>query len=197
MNIGVFGDSYADDSAGTWIDQLRSLGHSVGCFGVAGSSISYSARLLDQNCKFDMLIWCLTTAGRFSFVDPETDEYIHAITDLSFAKNSFKNRPGVLRQLIACQDYQKFVQNLSEEEFVYRYMVEGMMIKHKNLMIIPCFKSPLYLGFNLFDITNSQPEDEKFTPGHLTIENHNRLFSLIKNNLKPGYFTTSLDNFKS
>ena len=71
MNIGVFGDSYAEKNTSPtiWYHLLHNEhGHNVESFGAGGSSINFSARLIDQMAKnYDLVIWCLTTPGRFSF----------------------------------------------------------------------------------------------------------------------------------
>ena len=201
MRIGVFGDSYAWETADgeIWLDHLKKFGHDIQSFAVPGSSIVYSAKMINNYCDYDLIIWCMTIPGRFSFKSPK-GKWIHSSSVIDYAKSKYKDDQSILDQLDVCYNYQMQIMHMPDEEFVGRCIAEAMLARHKNLMIIPCFSSPLNLGFSLFDISSLEMTlpagavDPRV--GHMLPHNHKTLAKLINENLKPGYFTTSLDNFK-
>ena len=83
------------------------------------------------------------------------------------------------------------------------------MSLYKNIMVIPCFPSPFPLKFNLYQLSKQETEyffpgmdipeiyqqynDQR--PGHISSENQQILANLIEQNLQPGFFQTSYDNF--
>lgn len=209
MKIGVFGDSFCNkvrvDSRPPviWYNFLNTeYGHTVDCFGEAGSSIVFSAQLIEQHAAdYDLVIWCVTTPGRFSFpgsyhVTTATDQC--TTTDIDLAN---KHQ--------ACVDYLKYVFDWPTENLIGKSMVSYIQAQFPNIMILPCFPAPLESNFNLYNL--SQQEIDHYFPGkefgdifknyydirvgHLTLENQKILAQLINNNLTPGIFQTSYDLF--
>jgi hypothetical protein len=208
MNIGVFGDSYAEKkSSGTiWYRLLQDKhGHTVESFGEGGSSINFSARLIDQLAKnYDLVIWCVTTPGRFSF---QVENYQHHITT-AWDQYQGPNLEIAKKHQVSIE-YLKYMFDWEEENFVGRSVVSYIMTQHNNIMIIPCFPPPLDAKFNLYTLCEQEaryyfpgktiPEIyqkyEDLRPGHISDENQKILAELINNNLRPGIFQTSYDNF--
>jgi hypothetical protein len=214
MKIGVFGDSYADrgfacaPSAIIWYSFLQQdHGHEIDCFGEAGSSIMFSANLIQRHANnYDLAIWCLTTPGRYSLPHVIDGRTVHvttawdqcAVDDIEIAKKHS-----------VCIDYLKYIFDWEQENFIGQSIVHFMQHKFPNLLIVPCFPAPLQCDFNLYTLCEKEanyyfanqsiPEIYKHyndrRPGHLTSDNQKVLADLINQNLQPGIFQTSYDNF--
>jgi hypothetical protein len=219
MKIGIFGDSFCNKNrlnAPTpeiWYNFLQAeYGHDVDCFGEAGSSILFSAELIRQRAAdYDLVIWCATTPGRFCFpasaehtVWQSTAYHVTSNSDVCNVKDvdlANKHRAAV--------DYLKYIFEWPQESFVGQAIVSYLQTLFSNIMVIPCFPSPLEAKFNLYDL--SQQEIDFYFPGkdcseifrncydmrigHLTLDHHKILAQLVNNDLKPGIFQTSYDNF--
>lgn len=211
MKIGVFGDSYADKGYQNyqgmiWYNFLK-MNHSVDCFGEAGSSILFSAELIHTKAKdYDLVIWCLTTPGRFSLPHRINDRNVHVTTawdQCNYSDIEIQKKHAV------CIDYLKYIFDWQTENFVGRAIVEYLCGQHKNIMIIPCFPPPLSSAFNLYDLCQWEaqfwfpgqtiPEIYKhhrdLRPGHISEINQKILADLIQQDLAPGVFQTSYDHF--
>ena len=208
MNIGVFGDSYAEKMASNkiWWRLLQDkYGHTVESFGESGSSINFSARLVDRLAKkYDLVIWCVTTPGRFSF---QVDNHQHHIT------TAWDNYQGpnleISKKHQVCIDYLKYMFDWEEENFVSCSVISYIMSRHNNTMILPCFPPPLDAKFNLYKLCEKEarhyfpgktiPEIyQKYhdmRPGHISPGNQEILAKLINDDLRPGVFQTSYDYF--
>jgi hypothetical protein len=219
MKIGIFGDSFCNknrldsDPPEIWYNFLQTdYGHSVDCFGEAGSSILFSANLIQQRAAdYDLVIWCVTIPGRFSF--PAAPEFItwqasaYHVTSTSDVCNV--KDIDLANKHQAAIDYLKHIFDWPTDEFVGRAIVSYMQTLFPNIMIIPCFPGPLNAKFNLYDL--SQREIDFYFPGkdcteifqnyfdmrvgHLTLDHHKVLAQLINDNLEPGTFQTDYDNF--
>jgi hypothetical protein len=212
MKIGVFGDSFCSkarvDSPEPviWYNFLTTeYGHTVDCFGEAGSSILFSAQLIEQHAsKYDIVMWCVTTPGRFSFVDNNGAYHVTSTTDQCRSTNI-----DLVKKHQASVDYLKYIFEWPTESFIARAIVSHLQTKFSNIMIIPCFLSPLETKFNLYDL--SQKEIDFYFPGkncteifqnyfdmrvgHLTIDHHKILAKLVNNNLSPGIFQVDYKEF--
>lgn len=213
MKIAVFGDSYAEKHSKecAWWRRLEiDHGHQVISYGEGGSSILYSASLLQQHShNYDFNIWCMTTPGRFSVRLPNNKH---------FHSTAFMNTQGCLtgspnkdyQNLIdICQNYLKYIFDDDAENLVGQAIAEYFLSNTSNLLIIPCFIVPLKSEFNLYEVGTR--ELKPFFPGkqvheiyekyydkrtcHLTEKNNAILAELVSLELKPGIFSTSYDNF--
>ena len=214
MKIGVFGDSFAAKHwfGDIWWQCLKDHGHDVTSYGEAGSSILYSAKIIDQHAhKFDFLIWALTCPGRISL----------KINDSEHAHLTFKKHPSKFceleefdfkKKLQTYNDYLKYLYVADDENMIGQAMAHYFMQKYQNLMIVPCFWLPLQVKFNLYKLSEwelqhlfseNQSWDEihqkyrDVRSGHLTNANNKILADLINQSLKPGIFQTEYSNFKS
>jgi hypothetical protein len=212
MKIGIFGDSFCNKVRVNepvpviWYNFLqKDFGHAIDCYGEAGSSILFSAQLIKQHAvNYDLVIWCVTTPGRFSF--PAGNQSYHVTTSSDAYRT---DDPDLVKKHKVCVDYLKYVFDWESENLVGQALVTYIQTLFSNVMVIPCFSSPLSTEFNLYDI--SQRELEFYFPGkepadiykdyldmraaHLTLGNHKILAELVNDNLKPGVFQTSYDNF--
>ena len=212
MKIGVFGDSFADrsynqsDSSVIWYQYLKEQ-HAIDCFGEGGSSILFSANLITQMANnYDLIIWCVTTPGRFSLPCQTNNHTYHITTaqdECTLTDIEIRKKHKV------CVDYLKYIFDWDTENFVGQAVVSYVMSLYKNIMVIPCFPSPFPLKFNLYQLSKQETEyffpgmdipeiyqqynDQR--PGHISSENQQILANLIEQNLQPGFFQTSYDNF--
>ena len=210
MKIGVFGDSFADKTWNRtndiWWRQLATeYNHQVECFGECGSSILFSAMQIDSAAKkYDLVIWAVTTPGRFSLKDKTNTLHItHSQHSCS------SSDPYVQKQIDICKDYLSHVFDWEQENFVGQSIVHSLQEKYKNIMILPCFPAPLSATFNLYQLCEQEAQTyfpgksisdiyadyQDLRPGHITFDNQCILAKLINDNLRPGVFQTSYLNF--
>jgi hypothetical protein len=212
MNIGIFGDSFAEkgyvdeSDPSIWYNFLKKHhGHEIECFGESGSSILFSAQLLLQHAsKFDLCIWCLTTPGRFSYQVDGTWFHVCNAQDQWFGddiETKKKNQASI--------DYLTYLFDWPTENFVGESIVINLQRKIKNLLIIPCFPTPLQVEFYLYDLCewelqhyfpNSNTYEiykryQDLRAGHITKANQKILSDLINQDLRPGIFQTEHKNF--
>ena len=213
MKIGVFGDSYADKgykkcTNHIWYNFLEHVyGHQVDCFGESGSSIMFSADLIQQKAKsYDLVIWCLTTPGRFTLPHVINGRNVHVTTSSDKCKISDVE---ISKKHSICIDYLKYIFDWDTENFIGKCRVSYLQNIHNNILVIPCFAPPLNAEFNLYTLCQQEanhyfpektiPEIYQFyqdlRPGHITCENQKILAELINKNLSPGIFTAGYDNF--
>jgi hypothetical protein len=214
MKIGVFGDSYADksflrsDSPSIWYNFLKTeYNHTIECFGEGGSSILFSAELIKKHAQnYDLIIWCVTTPGRFSLPHANGDRSYHVTTANDKCKS---NDIEVITKHKICIDYLKYIFNWDTENLVSKALISFIQQEYPNLLIIPCFPPPLGAEFNLYKLCSWEsnfyfpnqeiPEIYKnyydMRPGHITVDNQKILAKLINDNLSPGIFQTSYSNF--
>ena len=209
MRIAVFGDSFAarQSAPQIWWQVLKTFGHEVDCYGEPGSSIGFSARLIEQHAKnYDLAIWCVTTPGRFSI---ETSQGLVHTSGRIHSDNVEVSAIGE-----AVESYRKYLFDWDTENLAGKALVAYLELRFKNILVIPSFPPPIYthpdpIGFNLYILSEQEakayfpgktlPEIyEKYhdlRPAHLTHVNNYRLAELINQNLKPGLFQTSYENF--
>lgn len=214
MKIGVFGDSYADFN---WKNNIwwrcleQNHNHSVQSFGVGGSSILFSAKLIEQHAsKFDFLIWCLTCPGRITFdISDSMYQHYHYTNRPLYNLNNLS--PETIKKISVYNEYVKYIYNDDDELLTSTSIANYFLTKYKNLMIIPCFRTPLNAEFNLYKVCENEIQyyfPEKTVPqvyseyqdlraGHLTNENNKILADLINQNLQPGIFQTAYSNFQA
>jgi len=207
MHIGVFGDSFAGYNREMWWRVLeQQFGHKVTSHGADGSSIEYSAELLEKyNSHCDFMIWCLTFPGRVSI--RTTDGYFHA-GNLAGAQQR-KELSELDIKVNAGIAYANHVYDYHDANRIYQAAVHGFLQQYPNLMIIPCFNYPLNQKFDLFSLSTIEvnyffpgiPFTEVFSryndmrPGHLTLGSNKILAQLINDDLKPGIFQAEYSDF--
>ena len=213
MKIGVFGDSFADKSyqfsksPAIWYNFLKNHNHTVECFAEAGSSILFSAELIKKHFQnYDLVIWCLTTPGRFSLPHIVNNRSYHITTANDICTN--KDSEVITKHKI-CVDYLKYIFDWETENLINKSLVAYLQNECGNLLIIPCFPPPLDVEFNLYKLCEweadfyfpgkSIPEIyqkyQDLRPGHITVDNQRILAELINQQLTPGVFQTSYTNF--
>jgi len=96
-----------------------------------------------------------------------------------------------------------------EVDFVATNVIENLMKRHDNVMIVPCFTNPLHQDFCLYQVSQKESlhylghQDlgeiwcnyHDLRQGHLVPKNHEILCDLLQENLGPGIFQTDLDQF--
>jgi hypothetical protein len=213
MRIGIFGDSYCDKNVNfiqpSWFELLKYYGHEIVSFGEGGSSILFSAMLLDKHAnEFDFLIWGVTNPPRLSITINEPPYTLHFTQGNTYIPSEFKKHETVSK-VVAVSEYFNHLLEFNEQDLIGLALVNHTMSKHKNLMVIPCFSDPLRLDFNLFDLCSKEIDyyfpnisyEEFFQTYsdlrrcHLSLENNKILADIVANNLKPGVFQTNYDNF--
>jgi len=213
MKVGIFGDSYCDKNSiidqPSWFEILESYGHKVKSYGEGGSSVLYSASLLDKHAEeFDFLIWGVTNPPRLSITIDHDPYVLHFTSTDSYNAEEFDNIETRTKVNAAC-NYYKHLLDVNEQNLVASALINYMMSKYPNLMIIPCFYDPLKLDFNLFDLCSK--EINYYFPNmdhsefyqtytdmrrcHLSKENNKILADLVAKNLQPGIFQTNYKNF--
>lgn len=215
MRIAVFGDSYADKGYldcqdAIWYNFLQHThGHDITCWGEAGSSILFSADLIQKHARdYDLAIWCLTTPGRFSLPHKTHDRSVHVTTAWDRCQS---DDVEVRKKHSVCIDYLKYIFDWDTENFVGRAIVSYVQQHNPNVMIIPCFPPPLSARFNLYSlceweaafyfpgktIPDIYQQYQDLRPGHISRQNQEVLADLISKQLVPGVFQTSYDNFQA
>jgi hypothetical protein len=223
MNIGVFGDSYAEKQSpidAWWQRLIHDHGHNVTSYGEAGSSISFSANLLAQfHNQHDFNIWCLTIPGRISA--PLGDgSFFHSTKHMDGQGNlkevpvgfgtANKQSVNIHFTLIdTSHKYLKYIFDWDYEVLVGKLLVDHYLKIIPNLMIIPCFGPPLDTEENLFKVC--ELEIQSVLPGkqvpevyqeywdkrscHLTTTNNKILSNIVNQNLSPGILKIQHSDF--
>ena len=211
MNIGIFGDSYADknqiESSIWWGIIKQTTDHDVVCYGESASSIMFSAKkILENYHKYNLIIWCLTQSGR------QTVYWENEPLHFSFGAD-FKNHPSKLireQWALFIDHWQSDLLDWENEKIIGKAIVHYISDVCKNVMIVPCFRDPLECDFNLFDLSRREAEFyfgakkaehfyskyQDLRPGHLSISNQRILAEEIKENLAPGIFQTDYSKFQ-
>lgn len=205
MKIGIFGDSYTsfnqqdNDHLGlSWVEHLRKI-HEVVNFGVAGSSFRWSYELfLKHKHEFDFCIILVSEPYRV---------YIKALEDVPnrpaghfFADSNFRDRfkkstsdPTVLKILDSIDVWYENWRDHYFENHLHNLMVRDVL-SNDNVLVIPGFPESVEgygkLYQNLTDIqywelAQADPAFDYYhiqckRKCHLTEENNQVLFSLVK-----------------
>lgn len=211
MKIGVFGDSFADKNCDKiWWKYLESIHrHEVKSFGERGSSLSFSMEMMDNYAKeFEKLIWCFTSVNRISFW--YKDKIYH---NTGTHRYDPTGDPILDQKRAIIHDYISLAFDWSLQERLGKALAHFVLSKFDNLILIPCFATPVYFmeqhQFNLYKLC--QLEAEVLFPGkdpdkivnshvdrrqgHITDTNQKRLAELINNDLTKGIFCTDYNNF--
>lgn len=205
MRIGVFGDSFVDKHCYTWADRLQTqYGHEIVGHGEGGSSVIWSARQVDEMAsQFDLVIWAMTNLPRLSV--EKTDKWYH-FTEFN---RPFPKDPEIDTKRKVFGQYLKYVHDWHSECWQWQHIVQSMMAKWKNIMVVPCFPDPLYVKFSLYQLCEREAQCyfpgstivdiyqswNDLRPGHLCEENHDILARDIQQRLVPGVYQTSYEMF--
>ena len=210
MKIGIFGDSFAEKNhTKIWWRYLESNhGHSVESFGESGSSLSFSMEMIENySHRFDKLIWCFTSVNRISFW------YKDRVYHNTGSKPQLSGDAVLDQRLEFVNDFIVLAFDWAGQERFGKALAEHSLRKYENMMIIPCFSTPIYFmeqhKFNLFDLCNLEIKhlfpgkdpakihcsDLDARHGHLTDTNQKILADLINQNLDLKIFDTSYENF--
>jgi hypothetical protein len=216
LKIGVFGDSFADQTqtprSTAWWRYLRDkYGHDVTCHGEPGSSIAFSALLLLEKHKaYDVNIWCLTSPNRFS-VKMLSGEYFHSAKFVSHEGQDLTSQvPDELRDMmLACKSYYKYLSDWDTDNLIGRSIAHYVQQQISNLIVVPCFGPPLRSDFSLYKV--SVLEMDCIAPGqtpnrvfhmyhdmrscHLTNANNEILADMLHADMSPRVFTASYKDF--
>jgi hypothetical protein len=163
MKIGVFGDSFAEKNAKEiWWRYISDFGHQVTSFGEGGSSLDFSAgELWTHNVNFDFCIWCVTSSNRVSFY--HNNESIH----ITGAFDSPGNNVELMTLQLLAHQYLTQIYQPHGHEALNCLAVHGAVEKFDNLLIIPCFDTPVYFmtepKFNLYQLSTF--EAQNYFPG--------------------------------
>jgi hypothetical protein len=208
MKIGVFGDSFAEKDCNNniWWKYLQTeYHHQVESFGECGSSILFSAQQINNLAKnYDLVIWALTTPGRFSLLNK--DKTVHVVN--GYDSDDLLDL-YIQKQVSICQEYLVHVFDWEQENFVGQSIACYLQEKYKNIMILPCFPPPLSAQFNLYQLCEWEAKfyfPDKTIPeiynqyqdlraGHISNTNQKILAMLINQSLVPGIFQTDYTNF--
>jgi len=208
MNIGVFGDSYAEKTDSLdkiwWGILQETYGHQVTVYGESASSIMFSFNLIKEHAaKYDLVIWCLTQPGRISFQFDNCYYHFNRASNFDYAPQF------VAKKFKAFTTWWDNLVNWDDESVIGQALVHYLQQQVPNLMIIPCFDSPLETNFHLYQLYMNETEHyfpgipiekviQKYSDhrkGHLTPTSHRILAQLINNDLSPKIFQASYDNF--
>ena len=208
MNIGVFGDSFADKFAtkNIWWKYLNSeYNHKVECFGENGSSILFSAKqILQHHTSYDFIIWCLTNPPRITIYHQDNTVHITGRHHCRVKDIELQEKVNITEQ------YLTKVADIESQEFNGYCISEYVRSKVPNMLIVPTFQTK-YIGkeFNLFELCQRESfayfpnksvadiyddyDDLRF--GHFTDSTHKILAELISKFLQPGIFTANYSDF--
>lgn len=205
MRIGVFGDSFVEKTAHTWAGRLATqYGHHVSEFGESGSSLIWSAKQIDATAQqFDIVIWAMTNLPRLSV---KKDNQWHHFTQ--FDQPCADDVELDIKRRVFGQ-YLKYVHEWHDECWQWQHILQSMMAKWKNIMVVPCFHDPLHVDFCLYQLCEIEAQSyfpgqsivdiyqkwQDLRPGHLSAINHDILAGEINSNLGPGIFQTDYERF--
>jgi hypothetical protein len=153
----------------------------------------------------------VTNSDRLTVPIDEDPGILNSMQILDFIDPHIKgNLESTNIKIKLIKDWFKYIQDPDELYLVGVSVANYMLLRYKNLMVIPCFSDPMDCEFNLFNVSNKEIEyyfSGKETPFtlfqnykeirccHLSIENNKILGDLVGNNLNPGIFQTSYENF--
>lgn len=159
IKLGIFGDSFADDTGlwvpgkfenvgPSWIDHLRLTGkYEIENFALGGSSTYYSKRLFDQHYdRFDQIIFVATFPnGRLEisnfekYVENLPKQFFNVSSVLDAEKNIHKFNSFEKILLNALKQYYVYLQDDFYDSTVHSIMLEDAQIKFPNIVFIPGF----------------------------------------------------------
>jgi hypothetical protein len=221
MKIGIFGDSFGDDSnlwpdpysgvGPSWIDYLRNQNIEIDNYSCGGASLFYSyQRFISTYKEYDKVIFLVTGPGRISV--PESDQ-----------REEFFNLTSVEKHLENCVDFKRkiklnailnyfiHVKNDTFDNLVHKLLIEDILKKHGDMLAIPCFahsgidnQIPLIAiprfeadFWNMEEVMPWSDTEYDARKGHMCEENNLMLGQEIYNWVKTGNYNLSRENFKT
>jgi hypothetical protein len=216
MKIGIFGDSYATTFRGpdkpAWVELLEDHGHTVNSFAKGGTSILWSAKLLEEFAsEYDFLIWCYSCSPRVTLPINEPPGVLNTRWDLDSYDNESFNLEETRQKIDCLKKWFRYGYDPRELKIIGESLVDYYLKKYDNLMIIPCFDEPINAEFCMSQICMMEIEHcfpdikdyytffKKYREErscHMSTENNQIFANLVAKNLQPGIFQTELSNFK-
>jgi len=156
MKIGIFGDSFADpfknNPTKSWIDILAE-NYDIACFGHRGTSLYFSAKLLEENySKFDKCVMMVTHPGRIEF--PREIEKLllneiadcpnmfsrhitsHGQADLKFKNFKELGKSKTANAYKAAMDFYTYLHDEEKESYIHNIIVKYLKDKFPNLILL-------------------------------------------------------------
>ena len=207
MKIGIFGDSYGDDSwpenktYASWIDHLRK-DYTVENFSISGSSLYYIKLKFDVTFQnFDKIIFLVTNPGRYYInLDVKSEVIKHCTSGPRLERHLKDSRLSQYdkKKLKIFREFSIHVQDWDREYYFHNLMIQDIKNKKNNTILIPCFnKSMPTINQSLFTISSSEnykiPKDGiDYRVCHLNEQNNFFLYLNVKNSLLNNLTTVNL-----
>jgi hypothetical protein len=165
---------------------------------------------LKHGGEYDFIIWCVTSPSRISVPVDEGPQLLPFTAPDSFDNWEFPFKKfDTLQKIAAVRSWYMWLFDMDTAILTDTALTHYVSSKFANVMILPCFSDPLGEKFNLYSVCeiemlhyfnnkNIKSIYEKFNDirrCHFSVENNKILAELIANNLRPGIFDTSYDNF--
>ena len=220
MKIAIFGDSFGDDYnmwpypylgvGSSWVDHLRDHDLEIDNYSCGGTSLFYSyQKFISTYEKYDKVIFLVTSPGRISVpLGDITEDF-----NISALKHKLRNCSDAKRkiQLTAIRDYFIYVKNDTFDNLVHKLLLEDILKKHRDILIIPCFENsgidnqiPLFnishfeaKFWNLTDILPWSDTEYDSRKCHMCEENNLMLGQEIHNWVRTGNYNLNQENFKT
>ena len=163
MKLAIFGDSFGDDTSvwpnphldvgPSWIDYLRNQNIDIDNYSLGGTSLFHSHQKFMLNYqKYDKIVFLVTSPGRISVpMDDTTKDF-----NPGSLERHLKLCVNVERKIIlnAIRDYFIYVKNDTFDEIVHKLLIEDILTKHNDMLMIPCFeKSGIDHQMHFLDIS--------------------------------------------
>jgi len=164
MKIAIFGDSFAHTNPlsklkdKAWYNLLKSQGHSVTLFSSTGSSLWYSYdKFIKNHAVFDRCIIMVTNWGRFHLPQLKQPFWPGVSQIEEFLK--VREFPEYDRNvLISTYNWAIYARNDDQEIAYHQLMLQDIVLKRPDALIIPCFdydlsRVPTGENCTLFDVS--------------------------------------------
>jgi hypothetical protein len=221
MKIAVFGDSFGDDYTlwpnpysgvgPSWVEYLQNQNIEVDNYASGGTSLFYSyQKFILTYQEYDKVIFLVTHPGRITVpLGHKTEDYYNITSVENKLKECFDFEKKI--RLNAIRDYFIYVKNDAYDNVVHKLLIEDILKKHKDTLLIPCFHNS---GINnqraLFNISHFEANfwnfEDTILPNrdevydarkcHMCEENNLVLGQEIYNWIKTGNYNLTAEQFK-
>lgn len=220
MNIGIFGDSYAnykleafdnENSRGLSWTELLAEHHNVTNFGYAGSALKYSYQLyFEHKNKFDLSIFVVTSYNRVWIKELGPNQPGHFALNSKFL-NAIKSKAPADEEIIniieSIEVWKKYWRDPKFENHLCELMVLNLL-DNDNILLIPGFKESVpgydkpFQNLTDWQFWELLQIDPSFNPGdvkekrkcHFSEENNRVLYNAVNSALKTKEKVLLLDN---